>query len=79
MAQEDGMQKRLTPPRVFALKAWTIKIDDKGQHFISPTANFDDKYRWNGPYRTLQHATTAIARKLQQEFLERDKRLARTR
>lgn len=73
------MQKRLTSARVYALKAWTIKVDEKGQYFISPTAYFDDKHRWSSPYRTLQHATNAIARKLQQEFLERDKRLAGVR
>ena len=70
------MQKRLTSARVFALRAWTIKVNEKGQYFISPTACFDDKHRWSRPYRTLQHATNAIARKLQHEFLEREKRRA---
>lgn len=70
------MQKHLASARVFALKAWTIKVDEKSQFFISPTAVFDEKNRWSGPYRSLQLATTAIARKLQQEFAEREKRLA---
>jgi hypothetical protein len=67
------MQDRVTSARVFALKSWTIKFDN-GKYFISPTACFDDKHRWSKPYSTLQRATTAIARKLQQEFLEREKR-----
>jgi hypothetical protein len=69
------VQQHLTPARVFALKAWTIKFD-RGQYFISPTAYFDDKHAWSGPYNTLPRATNAIARKLQHEFLERDKRMA---
>jgi hypothetical protein len=68
------MQKRLTPARVFALRAWTIKVDEKGQYFISPTAYFEERNRWSGPYRSLQHATTAIAGKLKHEVLEREKR-----
>lgn len=70
------MQKHLASARVFALKAWTIKVDDKGQYFISPTAVFDEKNRWSGPYRSLQNAANAIAGKLKHEFLEREKRLA---
>jgi hypothetical protein len=70
------MPTDLTSARVFALKSWTIKCDND-RYFISPTACFDDKHRWSKPYQTLQRATNAIARKLQQEFLERDKRMAR--
>ena len=68
------MQKRLTPARVFALQAWTIKVDEKGQYFISPTAYFEQRNRWSGPYRSLQHATNAIAGKLKHEVLDREKR-----
>ena len=68
------MQKRLTPARVFALRAWTIKVDEKGQYFISPTAYFEERNRWSGPYRSLQHATNAIAGKLKHEVLDREKR-----
>jgi hypothetical protein len=68
------MQKRLTSARVFALQAWTIKVDEKGQYFISPTAYFEQKNRWSGPYRSLQHATNAIAGKLKHEVLDREKR-----
>jgi hypothetical protein len=68
------MQKRLTSARVFALRAWTIKVDEKGQYFISPTAYFEEKNRWSGPYRSLQHATNAIAGKLKHEVLDREKR-----
>jgi hypothetical protein len=66
--------KRQSTGRVFALKAWTVKSDG-GKFFISPTAWFDEKQKWHGPYKTLQNATAAIARKLAEEFLERAKRL----
>ncbi len=69
------MPKRLSAARVFALKGWTVKTE-KGKYFISPTACFDDKNVWAGPYKSLQHATNAIARKLQEEFTRREKRLA---
>lgn len=67
-------RKRRAHLKVFALRAWTVKSEN-GKFFISPTACFDDKHKWRGPYRTLQHATTAIARKLGEEFNERHKRL----
>jgi hypothetical protein len=70
------MQKRLTPAMVFALKGWAVKVEEKRRYFVSPTASFDDKQKWSGPYRSLRDATNAIARKLQHEFLEREKRLA---
>ena len=57
-----------------AMKAWTIKTE-KSEFFICPTPYFDDKEKWSGPYKTLQRATTAIARKLQAEFAERLKRV----
>jgi hypothetical protein len=79
IAQEDVMPKRVTPARVFALTAWTIKVDEKGRYFVSPTAFFDDKNRWAGPYNSLQYATNAIAGKLKNEFLIREKRLAGVR
>ena len=66
--------KRRAGVRVFALKAWTVKSEN-GKFFISPTACFENKHNWRGPYRTLQHATTAIARKLAEEFNRREKRL----
>ena len=68
------MQKHLTSARVFALRAWTIKVDDKGQYFISPTAHFETKNQWSGPYSSLHHATSAIAGKLKHEVLDREKR-----
>ena len=66
--------KRPAHVRAFALKAWTVKSENN-KFFISPTACFEDKHKWRGPYRTLQHATTAIARKLCEEFNKRHKRL----
>ena len=62
--------KNLTEARVFALKGFTIK-NDRGKFFVSPTG----LNRWAGPYKSLHHATTAIARKLAREFCERNERL----
>lgn len=55
---------------MFALKAFTIKKTN-GSFFVVPTG----RKAWSGPYRSLQHATTAIARKLAREFSERNARL----
>ena len=68
------MSKHMTKAQVFALRGWTIRTEN-GKFFISPTAHFDDKPSWKGPYKSLQHATTAIARKLEAEFTERHARL----
>ena len=64
---------RPIPPAVFALKAWTIK-EHSGKFYIAPTASFDDKQRWSKSYTTLQRASAAIAGKLAQEWLSRNKR-----
>lgn len=64
------MTQHLTRARVFALKSFTIKTEG-GKFFIAPTGH----YRWAGPYKSLHHATTAIARKLSREFTQRDDRL----
>ena len=64
------MTKKLTEARVFALKGFTIK-SQRGQFFVSPTG----RDTWAGPYKSLHHATTAIARKLAREFTERNERL----
>jgi len=63
------MKRKLSHERVFALKGFTVKIE-RGKFFISPTGDT----RWSGPYKSLHHATTAIARKLAREFTERDTR-----
>ena len=55
---------------MFALKGFTIKTES-GKFFVSPTG----LNRWAGPYKSLQHATTAIARKLSREFTQRNERL----
>lgn len=60
-------------PAVFALKAWTI-MQKGDKFFIAPTAAFDEKTRWSKPYATLQRATTAVARKLADEWLQRNER-----
>jgi len=64
---------RPIPPAVFALKAWTIK-QHGDKFYVAPTAAFDDKMKWSKPYATLQRATTAIARKLADEWLQRSDR-----
>ena len=64
------MKKKLTEARVFALKGFTIKTES-GKFFVSPTG----RNTWSGPYKSLHHATTAIARKLAREFTERNHRL----
>ena len=64
------MSKTLSQARVFALNGFTIK-SDHGQFFVSPTGHA----KWAGPYKSLHHATTAIARKLAREFTERNARL----
>jgi hypothetical protein len=64
------MKKKLTEARVFALRGYTVKTEH-GKFFVSPT----DRNQWAGPYKSLHHATTAIARKLSREFTERDTRL----
>ena len=66
------MKQKLTEARVFALKGFTIKSDGD-RFFISPTG----RDAWSGPHKSLQHATTAIARKLSHEFVERNARLER--
>lgn len=62
--------RKLSEARVFALKGYTVKCQ-QGQFFISPTG----LNRWAGPYKSLHHATTAIARKLSREYTQRDRRL----
>ena len=64
------MKKTLSEARVFALKGFTIK-NHRDKFFVSPTGHDT----WAGPYQSLHHATTAIARKLAREFTERKQRL----
>lgn len=68
------MQRKLSESRVFALKGFTIKTEG-AKFFVSPTG----RHTWSGPYKSLHHATSAIARKLAREFTERDKRLKPTK
>ena len=64
------MNRKLSQARVFALKGFTIKTEG-AKFFVSPTG----RNTWSGPYKSLHHATTAIARKLAREFTKRDARL----
>jgi hypothetical protein len=64
------MKRKLTEARVFALKGFTVKATT-GKFYVSPTGTAT----CSGPYKSLQHATTAIARKLANEFTDRQKRL----
>jgi hypothetical protein len=66
---------RKLPPireRVYALRPYTVKTED-GKYYIAQTAAFQKKLDWKGPYSSLQHATSAIARMIQAEFSRRDK------
>ncbi len=65
------MLKKLTQARVFALRGYTVKVDGRDRYFVSPTG----LKQWKGPYKSLHHATVAIARKLSREFTQRDHRL----
>lgn len=58
---------------IYALRSWTIKTQG-GEFYIAATGQ-ERKHRWWGPYRTLQRATTAIARRLQAEFARRHGRV----
>jgi hypothetical protein len=64
------MKRKLSEARVFALKGFTIKTEG-AKFFVSPTG----RNTWSGPYKSLHHATTAIARKLAREFTQRNARL----
>jgi hypothetical protein len=57
---------------VYALRNYTIKKQGD-QFFVAATA-MARTHRWSKPYATLQHATNAIARKLQREFVARQSR-----
>jgi len=61
------------PPAIYALRVWSVKKVG-GKWYISQAARFDDKAQWSRPYETLQRATTAIARKMAAEVLERHRR-----
>ena len=61
------------PPAIYALRVWSVKKVN-GKWYISRAARFDDKEQWSRPYETLQRATTAIARKITEEVIERHKR-----
>lgn len=66
----------LSKDRVFALKGFTVKIEGT-TYFVAPTTYHGAALRWSKGYKSLQHATAAIARRLQREFTERNKRLER--
>ena len=68
------MKRKLSHARVFALKGFTVKSEG-GKFFISATG----RNIWAGPYKSLHHATTAIARKLSREFTERNQRLQKVK
>jgi hypothetical protein len=58
---------------VYALRNYTIK--KRGDQFFIAATAMAGKHRWSKPYATLQHATIAIPRKLQHEFIARHSRL----
>ena len=64
-----------SPPEVYALRAWSVKKFGDNW-YVSPTACLDNRPEWSKPYPSLHLATTAIARKLAEEVLTRQKRRA---
>jgi hypothetical protein len=58
------------PPAIYALRVWSVKKIN-GKWYVSQAARFDDKEQWMGPYDNVHRATTAIARKLAEEIIER--------
>jgi hypothetical protein len=54
---------------VYALHNYTIK--KQGDRLFVAVSAVAGTHRWSKPYATLQHATTAIARKLRREFVVR--------
>jgi hypothetical protein len=57
---------------IYALRNYTIK--QQGNRFYVAATAMAGKHRWSKPYASLQHAATAIARKLQREFVTRHSR-----
>ena len=66
------MQRAVLSHHVFALGAWTIKEAD-GKFYTKRT----DTPSFGKPHKTLRHACTAVARKLEEEFTTRKARLVR--
>jgi hypothetical protein len=64
------VKTKFSQARIFALRGFTIKAEN-GKFFVAPTG----RNTWTGPYKSLHHATTAIARKLSREFTQRTRRL----
>ena len=65
------MKTKLSEARVFALRGYTVKVE-RGKFYVAPTL---DQRKYAGPYKSLQHTTTAIARKLAKEFATRSAKL----
>lgn len=57
---------------VLRLHAWTVR-HHKGSWYIS---NEDHPKKWGRRYKSLRAATSAIARHLEREFVERARRLS---
>jgi hypothetical protein len=68
------MQKQVSKA-VYALQGWTIEKWGGARFYIAPTAQAAAKDAWHRPYATLQRATTAIARKLAEEWSARHARV----
>jgi hypothetical protein len=62
-----------SPAEVYAVTAWSVKKSGDNW-YIAETACFDNKPQWSKAYASLYRATTAIARKLAEDVLRRQKR-----
>lgn len=68
------MHQRVAVEAIYALRSWCIR-EHRGKYQISPTVHFRATEReWSRPYASLTRATNAIARKLQEEWVQRHQR-----
>lgn len=65
------MQQRVAVEAVYALRSWCIR-EHRGKYQIAPAVYFGERERnWSRSYASLTRATNAIARKLQEEWVQR--------
>lgn len=55
---------------VYALGSYAVRETDDGKFFVAPIGTT----KWGKPHKSLRHACTAIARKLEAEYVDRKNR-----
>jgi hypothetical protein len=68
------VQKSVPTQHVYALACYGIKLKD-GKYYVQRVNHLG----WSKPYATLKRATTAIARKLEAEWVQRHARMTAPR